>query len=278
MPLVPAIAVAAAAHAFVSVTAAAPPYADPPACSVSGSAAEAGDDTRAVAACARARHRFELLFGTPAPRSHVVLHDEPSYEVALIRDVGVVFWPNSGALPRDAPAAWLNLQWAEVLPHELMHALTMAHFYPDGDAVDAGGYGTPLPDWFEEAIAIWGEPGAARMARLAQARDLPAHGMRLRAILEGRHPVAANPALMQATPGAAVPRDEALRAFYPQSFAVLSWIFDRGGSTAVAELGRRLTLDPADIRAVAGLPGLPLTMDLAEADWQDWLAAEPRRN
>lgn len=278
MPLQFAIAVAAAGYAFASGTPGPSHDADPPACSVSGSAAERGDDALAIAACARARHRFELLFGTPAPRSHVVLHDEPGYEVALVRDVGVVFWPNSGALPRDAPAAWRNLQWAEVLPHELMHALTMAHFFADGDAVDPGGYGTPLPDWFEEGIAIWGEPESTRTARLAQARQLPPQRLRLQAILEGRHPVAANPALLQAAPGAAVPRDEALRAFYPQSIAVLSWIFDRGGSAAVAELGRRLALDPADTRAVAGLPGLPLTMDLAEGDWQEWLAGERRRN
>jgi hypothetical protein len=249
-------------------------HATEPACSTGGSAVEPADAVRAISACERARTRFGELFGVVAPRAHVQLHDAPGYEVGLVQDAGVVFWPNSGALPAGAPAPWVARQWEEVLVHELMHALTMAHFFAGGDAVDEAGYGTPLPDWFEEGIAIWGEPEQSRRGRLQQARSLPEPRLELAAILSGRHPVAGNPTLMASEPGAAVPRDEALRAFYPQSIAVVAYVHERGGAPAVRELGRRLLADPDDAHALAGLPGLPAEMAGVAAEWRAWLARQ----
>jgi hypothetical protein len=243
-------------------------------CSVSGAPganSDVADVARAIAACETARARFAELFGDAVPRAHVVLHEEPGYEVASVGAAGVVFWPTSTALPTGAPAAWLERQWSEVLPHELMHALTMARFYSDGGGVDSLGYGTPLPDWFEEGIAIWGEPSASRAGRLAQARALPAHRLELSAILRSAHPIASDPELMAAIPGAAVPRHDDLLAFYPQSIAVLSYVFDAGGAAAVRELARRLVADPGAADALAGLPGLGATMADVERGWQQWL-------
>jgi hypothetical protein len=247
---------------------------EPPRCSVGGATADSADEARALRACAEAQTRFADLFGAPAPRAHVVLHDAAGYEVALVQDVGVVFWPNSGALPQHASPEWRAVQWREVLRHEIMHALTMAYFYAGASAVDSTGYGTPLPDWFEEGIAIWGEPAASRAARLSQARSLPAYRLDVEAIVRGRHPLAGTPGLLASVPGAPVPRDEALRAFYPQSIALLTYIHDRGGAAAVQALGTRLRRDPAAADALAGLPGLPATMTAVAADWRAWLAEE----
>jgi hypothetical protein len=249
-------------------------------CSAGGSASHADDAARAIRACVTARDRFAELFGSDSlPAIHVVLHDEPGYEVASIGPIGIVYWPNTRALGSSvAGSAAMAAQWGEVLPHEVMHALTMARFFSGGGADGHGGYGTPLPDWFEEGIAIWGEPPESRQGRLRQARALPAARLDLSHILQGSHPVAGNAALMAPVPGAPPPRDEALRAFYPQSIAVLSFVFDAGGQAAVSELARRLLATSSSAAPLAGLPGLPLDATAVDAAWQRWLrrtAASP---
>jgi hypothetical protein len=248
-------------------------------CTAGGSATTPDDVTRALLACETARARYAELFGE-SPAVHIVLRDAAEYEIASVGGTGIVFWPNTEALGGPAAGearrqAWLDAQWTEVLPHEVMHALTMAGFYSEGGADSHGGYGTPLPDWFEEGIAIWAEPEASRSGRLRQAQALPAERRQLFKILAGEHPVAANAALLAPQPGATVPRDEALRAFYPQAFAVLSFVFDAGGAAAVRELGQRLVRNPADTRALLRLPGLPAAEgELANA-WDRWLLESP---
>lgn len=245
-------------------------------CDVRGSAAAATDVTRARAACDSARARFAELLGDSAPAVLVVLHDQPGYEVASAGALGIVYWPNSLALrgrDRDdeTTTARIDSHWREVLPHEVMHALTMARFYPDGGADGHGGYGTPLPDWFEEGIAILGEPPDSRRKRLQQARRLPAHFQDLRTILHGEHPVAGNTALMAPVPGARLPPDDALHAFYPQAIAVVAFVYDAGGSAAIRELGRRLAADPRDRNAITALPGLPVDLPGLLEKWQAWI-------
>jgi hypothetical protein len=259
----------------VALLQAAPLFSDEPRCSVSGPAATPADVTRALLACERARARYAELFGE-SPAAHIVLRDEAEYEVASAGGTGIVYWPGTRALGgTDAGAAgrraWLDVQWTEVLPHELMHALTMAGFYGEGRVDGHEGYGTPLPDWFEEGIAIWAEPAASRRGRLRQAQALPADRRQLSVILAGEHPVAANLSMLAPQPGAAVPRDEALLAFYPQAIAVLSFVFDAGGAAAVRELGQRLVRDPADMRALLRLPGLPAAERDLVAAWNRWL-------
>jgi hypothetical protein len=263
--------------AVVALLQAAPLASEEPRCTVSGPAATSEDVTRALLACETARARYAELFGE-SPAAHIVLRNEAEYEIASAGGTGIVFWPGTQALGGgDAGAAsrqaWLDVQWTEVLPHEVMHALTMAGFYGAGGADGHDGYGTPLPDWFEEGIAIWAEPAASRRGRLQQAQALPAERRQLFAILAGEHPVAGNAALLAPQPGAAVPRDEALRAFYPQAIAVLSFVFDTGGAAAIRELGQRLVRNPADSRALLRLPGLPVAeADLVDA-WDRWLLA-----
>jgi hypothetical protein len=256
-------------------------------CIVSGSAATAADVIRARAACEAARERFAALFGEAAPVAHVALHDGAGYEVGLADSVGVVFWPNSTALGNGAADAARHgggrgimsaptsrresLQWDEVLPHEIAHALTLARFFGGTVIPEHDGYGTPLPDWFEEGIAIWSEPAASRAARVAQARALPRERRDLESILHAVHPAAGRHATAAALPGAAPSRDQRLRDFYPQAIAVLSFVHELGGPAAVRELGRRLMHDAADPRPLAGLPGLPGDMGAVVEAWDRWI-------
>jgi hypothetical protein len=261
--------------AVVALLQAAPLAREEPRCTAGGPAATSEDVTRALLACETARARYAELFGA-SPAAHIVLRDEAEYEIASAGSTGIVFWPGTRALgggEADAGRrqAWLDVQWTEVLPHEVMHALTMAGFYGEGGADGHDGYGTPLPDWFEEGIAIWAEPESSRRGRLRQAQALPAERRQLLVILAGEHPVARNGALLAPQPGAAVPRDEALRAFYPQALAVLSFVFDAGGAAAVRELGQRLVRNPADTRALLRLPGLPAAERDLVAAWDRWL-------
>jgi hypothetical protein len=251
-------------------------------CGVSGSAADTADVSRARAACESARARFRDLFGSDAPSALIVLHDAAAYEVALAASVGVVFWPNSralGVVPGAGAGAHrrADAHWREVLPHEVMHALAMAHFYADADATSHGGYGTPLPDWFEEGVAIWAEPDHSRHGRLAQARRLPPAQRDLVGILRGVHPVAGNAMLMAPVPGSPIPADDAVHAFYPQAIAVVAFVHHHGGARAMRELGRRLRSDPGMPDPLLGLPGLPGTGDELAAAWHRWMHDVPAR-
>jgi hypothetical protein len=243
-------------------------------CGVSGSAATLADVDRARHACNVARQRFHHLFGVAAPTALIVLHEEPGYEVALAGHTGVVFWPNSIALAARPGA---EAHWAEVLPHEIMHALAMAHFYADADVTSHGGYGTPLPDWFEEGVAIWAEPLESQHGRLRQARRLPPEQRELDAILEGVHPTAGNALLMAPVPGTRTPTDAALQAFYPQAIAVVAFVHQLGGAPAMLDLGNRLRANPSATDPLLGLSGLPATREALLEDWDRWMQNVPDR-
>lgn len=250
-------------------------------CEVSGERAAAADVTRAQAACRTARARFAELFGDTVPAVLVVLHEESGYRVSAEGNVGLVFWPSSAAMAKRLGQGVeaerrLATQWSEVLPHEIMHALTVARFYSSGGASAHDGYGTPLPDWFEEAIGVWGEPLASRRSRVAQARRRPELGGALQKILSSPHPAAANRALLNARAGVSLPAtDRGLWSFYPQAIAVLTFVHETGGRAAVSELARRLVRNPTNEHALVGLAGMPAdTAGVARA-WEKWVADEP---
>lgn len=241
---------------------------DPGPCTVGGNAI-AADALRARHACGIARTRFAALFGVDAPALEIVLWDRPGYRVSDVGPAARVYWPTSAA----AAAQPVEAHWRDVLPHEAMHALVATHFFADGEELEAA-YGTPLPDWFEEAAAIWAEPVANRRQRIAQARNLPAAFLALDGILTTPHPAARNPALLAARDGAALPaNDAALWAFYPQAIAVLSFVHDAGGPPAVRRLVARLRATPTSVDVLAGLPGLPANAAEIATAWEKWLAA-----
>jgi hypothetical protein len=246
-------------------------------CEISSERATADDVAMARAACVSARARFAELFGDTVPAVVLVLHEQPGYRVSADGDVGLVFWPTTAAmvarLGRDAQAErQMATQWREVLPHEIMHALTVARFYSEGGVAAHEGYGTPLPDWFEEAVGIWGESLASRRTRVAQARSRPELGGALQTILRSPHPAAANRVMLDARAGAPLPADQALWSFYPQAIAVLTFVHETGGRAAVSELARRLVRNPANEHALVGLAGMPADSSGVVRAWEKWLA------
>lgn len=234
------------------------------------------DEARAHAACATARNSFAGLFGDPVPDVRVILWEESHYRLGLRRGEAVIFWPTSQAMtPRTDDLATIERhladQWREVLPHEISHLLVAARFFPDPAQISAGGYGTPLPDWLDEALAIWAEPAESRARRVEQARTLPPELLDLRTILTSPHPATGRAAAYISRDGTAKPAEFTLWAFYPQSIAVLTFVHGRGGADAVRELVRRLREDPSDPMALAGLPGLPDDFDAVNEAWLEWI-------
>jgi hypothetical protein len=228
----------------------------------------------ARAACETARTRFRELFGDPVPDARIVFWDRPGYDVGLAGDVAVVFWPASGVMPEHGggpgPAeVAARAQWQDMFPHEISHALLAARFYPTGGSGNHGGYGTPLPDWLDEGVAIWAESTEHRAARIEHARALPAAERDLRGILAEKHPAVANGGF---DASAAYLAGEASRIFYARSIAVLAFAFERGGTGAITELAQRLRAEPGRLEdALLGLPGMPDTADELDAAWQLWI-------
>lgn len=254
------------------------PFTPAPGCQVLNESmrSESDDEAHALAACDAARASFAELFDEPVPTVRIVLRDQPHYRLGHIRGDAVVFWPTTEAMtPRteDPEAAERHVadQWREVLPHEIAHLLVAARFFPDAGATPAGEYGTPLPDWLDEGLAIWAEPAPSRKRRVEQARSLPPEMLDLRRILYSPHPATGRAAAYVARDGTARPAEFELWAFYPQSIAALTFIHEHGGAPAVQELVARLRLDPADPLALAGLPGLPDDIEGVIEAWEEWL-------
>ncbi len=235
------------------------------------------DVKRALAACDAARERFAGLFGDPVPEVRVVLWDRPRYRAGVQRGRALLFWPSSHAMaartPHGVAEEHVAAQWREVLPHELAHVLLAARFFGDGQGAAPSGYGTPLPDWLDEAVAIWAEPPASRRARVERALALPDEWLDLPTILASPHPATGKAAAYIARDGSAASPDQALWAFYQQSIAVLTFVYEMGGKEAVLELVRRLMDAPDDTHALAGLPGLPQDFDGVLAAWDAWRAS-----
>lgn len=245
----------------------------------SGAPPAADDEVRARTACQAARTRFAELFGDPVPEVRIILWEEAHYRMGVLRGEAAIFWPSSQAMtPRtdDRAAAEHHLaaQWREVLPHEISHLLLAVRFFPDRAATPAGGYGTPFPDWLDEAVAIWAEPLESRQRRVEQARELPAEFRDLRTILTSPHPATGQSAAYISRDGTARPADFTLWAFYPQAISVLTFIHDHGGTAATRELARRLAGDSGgslDPQVLTGLPGLPVDFEGVDAAWNQWI-------
>jgi hypothetical protein len=262
---------------------AAPPASDPdPTCRVrrgTGEAARGEDLERARRGCATARARFGELFGGPVPAVQVVLWDWPGYRLGTDGGDAVIFWPSTVAMQvaageGDRGAAHVADQWRNVLPHEISHALLAARFFPAGPT-STDDYGTPFPDWLDEAVAIWAESPDNRRSRVAEAKSLSAARLELGSILTMTHPAAGSEQALAIRDGAPVPRDAALWAFYPQSFAVLAFLHEAGGRAALLGLVQRLQAgaEPATgVMLLAGLPGLPATPGGVLRAWSRWLA------
>jgi hypothetical protein len=293
------------------------PNRGPDPCVITGGAPRS-DVARARTACSHARERFAAVVGT-APAGTISL--SPSQGLATYTEAGrwVLTWPMSSrlaeAMPRDRAGEsemrrFLDEQWQEVLPHELGHIMLGAYLYSPG-RVPTGEYGTYMPDWIDEAVAISMEPEGTRKERLAQARGF-AVAPPLAEVLAFRHPYSGNRSEAFSTrivssppcdgpcarerPGdtrlitervfrdgrvtvdtAYVAGERPLEAdplarFYVLSYALWSYVEARGGRSAIDLLIERLRRNPRDTNAIVGLPGLARTAAAIDADWRRWLS------
>jgi hypothetical protein len=148
--------------------------------------------------CEEARERFAKLFGARAPEVRVVVSREDAISAGITHGVVTIWFPSTdrweeaaerlGFKHRDADA-FVSDQWHNTLPHEIAHQLLVARLFPAGLAPDSMRYGTPLADWFDEAVAIWSEPDSMRERRMADLREIAPH-VSLRDLLQWEHPAA----------------------------------------------------------------------------------------
>ena len=293
------------------------PRRGPDPCVITGEAPRT-DVSRARSACSQARQRFVDLFGD-APIGTIAL--SPTQGLSTFTQGGrwTLTWPMTSRLAASMPSAggsasetkrFLDEQWQDVLPHELGHIMLGAFLYSPGRTL-IGEYGTYMPDWVDEAVAISMEPARTRADRLDQARGFTAAPL-LGEVLAYRHPFLGNrdeafsTRILSSPPcdgpcsrerpgdtriitervfrdgrvtvdttyvaGERPLETDPLARFYVLSYALWAYVEARGGRDATNTLIERLRRNPRDTGAIVGLPGMPRTAAAVEADWRRWLA------
>ena len=126
---------------------------------------------------------FETLMGVRPPRGRVVLSDTPSGSVVSLSGEAAAL-VNTIPLSPQPPAAdgsvW-NLSWfmneravsgrgpvVSALTHEAAHLqlVLTVNFHASQELKDSyNGYGSFLPDWLDEAVAVFHEPESLKLAR-----------------------------------------------------------------------------------------------------------------
>lgn len=193
----------------------------------------------------------------------------------------------SQALASDAD------QQRATLRHEVGHSMHAAMFWPDSTDESPARYGTPAPDWLDEAVAILMEPAETQARHLASFMDAAKHRPRtvpaLTAFLRGEHPVRSAALARALARGpksdsgvqmmvASGNRFAGMDTFYGQSLLVALFLAQTSGDPRI--------LDPIS-RAIAGGASfdqwlasdgarhhLPSDVAALQARWDAWLKAE----
>jgi hypothetical protein len=152
--------------------------------------------------------------------------------------------------------------------HEAAHRIATAMLFPadTGDVAPGGprGYGSPLPDWLDESLALLTEPEVDQRARLALLFDGGIiYALPLRRFLYMPHP-----ALAGAQPGS-----QLRRSFYGQSLAFAQFVQERAGTGGLRLLVHQLQAGTTQGVALTGLPGLADDGGALEQEWLAWLRA-----
>lgn len=197
------------AGALLLMLAARGPEAPPPVCDVAGKA-PAADRALARTACQQARASYTGLFGVPAPPMRVYLSERPVLGGRLEQGWWALRWPTAaiidtvglklgyarvGADRFESLERWAADHWEQFLPHEIGHLFLATEMRIPDRAPGWGGprhgsreYGTPLPDWLDESVAMWMEPRAYRDARLARVMGAGQKPPPIAAVLGWTHP------------------------------------------------------------------------------------------
>jgi hypothetical protein len=278
--------------------------------------ADSQDDARlAASALDTAAVQFGQVFGRDLPPGLLVLSSTFSAGDArqFARDQGLAFsqsWlspadkraqvetvmrramPDADAARIEGVLSQIAAQHVDTLRHELGHAQYHAAFWPDAPP-SPDVYGTPAPDWLDEASAVLMEGSEGRAARerhFFEAWRQSSPAIRpLAEFLAMAHPVTAQQrALMQAQGGTQTasgvqvmmqrgPGGDASGMFYSQSLLFADFLIDAspdphilGGISAAVAGG----IDFADWLADSGAQhGLPLDVDGLQTAWDAWCEA-----
>lgn len=211
-------------------------------------------------------------------------------------------------MPDVASPASLAARAAVVIPHELGHIWYRQSFWPGAES-SRGHYGSPGPDWLDEAAAVRMEPATSYATRLngfwaRYRRDPvavttstdPAVGIaNLRVYFDSAHPLAERArAVVDADrlpggrggsgtrivlrTGAEAERiaGDGVR-YYEQGAVVARYLAERSGDPAIlgrigAAFGRGETIDQWLANGEAK-GELPRTVAAMQSDWEAWLSA-----
>lgn len=263
-----------------------------------------------LTACHYARERYASLFGREPHPVTIVVHDTTAM-LNDFRDGRVfVFLPSNRAVSR-ARASFSRVSASRphdpllFVTHEILHFLLAAATF-GGQEPPPGTYGTPLPDWFDEGVAIWGEDEATRASRMQIAADLPDRLLDLNTFARRAHPRAGDPIeqrmesiLIQCTRAPCTPNtigrdtfrvvnliDAAGKVrvdtllpedpdfdrwddagFYAISSTILPFFHARGGSRLINVLLERLLENPGRTDVFHDLPGLPSDPRDVNREW-----------
>ncbi|UNK43378.1 hypothetical protein MNO14_04640 [Luteimonas sp. S4-F44] len=274
------------------------------------------DAQMAAEAIESATAQFRGTFGRTLPPGMLVLSSTFDGDQAkrFARDHNLGFWqvwlspadkraqveavmrranPNPDADRVAQVLGHLQAQHLNALRHELGHAQYRAAYWADAESVD-GQYGTPAPDWLDEAAAVRMEGQAARAQyehsfftalRTASPAILP-----LAQFLAQTHPIVAQRQALMQSSGVQTPSgiqvmtmsgDGALAAglFYAQSMLFADFLEQSspqphilGAISEAIAAGADFESWLADTGAAYGLPG-----DIAglQTAWDAWCMAHP---
>jgi hypothetical protein len=283
-------------------------------CSVEG-AADSIQARRAGEACAAARGRFMQLIESPAPHLSISFDDVPKGDYSASDSSASLEFPRSIlSQPEASGVSAPATQRLFLVQHEACHAMLLAEaLRRSGSGMHAGTYGTPLPDWFDEGVAISCEPQVDRSARLARAKAQPDTRFDLARLWSMPHPATKRSSAIVETqtriigwcrgecPGPptgtmirtttfvdgtsvadtiAPPADGSPIVlpetwYYPLSYSLLAYIRTIGGSAAVNALFDRLDGGWPGVHVLESLPGLPPDTASLRRAWLRWVRRVP---
>lgn len=140
-------------------------------------------------ACQYARERFRVLLDREPYPVTIIVHDTTVAYNNLRDGRAFYYHPSNGALAR-AHSVFAGPRSPDptfLVDHEIGHILLFAAT-SGGVGPPPGEYGTVLPDWFDEGVAIWAEDEEQRVARMRSAAALPDAALDLLAFASLRHP------------------------------------------------------------------------------------------
>ena len=182
------------------------------------------------------------------------------------------------------------------LRHEIGHAMYAAAFWPDAAAGSDQRYGSPAPDWLDEAAAILMEHPESQGARagefIAAAQASPDSIPSLIGFLEMEHPVLAPRLMQQLERGGrsesgirmAVSQDmdaSGLVTYYGQSLLTGMFLIEASGDPLILATISAAIADhvpfPDWLAENGSSHGLPSALEPLQAAWEAWSRALPDR-